>query len=169
MFFFRQSGIRIYNLDAEQERKLDLQLPAGAKGYVSGLALSPDGRQLAFIIAFDDGYSLCIAPSAGGETREVLRLPVAETPRYPHRKSWLVWMPDGRHLLFPRLKDEGIELWRISVEGGEAQNLGLTMKKIRDLSVHPDGSRIAFTGPGPRSGAEVWVMENILSTTTAST
>jgi hypothetical protein len=71
-----------------------------------------------------------------------------------------VWTPDGRHLLFPRLKDEAIELWRIPVQGGEPENLCLTMKKIEYLSIHPDGYRIAFTGRGP----VVWVMENILPT-----
>ncbi|MFC1715487.1 sigma-70 family RNA polymerase sigma factor [Candidatus Poribacteria bacterium] len=169
MFFFRrQGGIRIYDFDAEQERKLDFSLPVGAKGYVSGLDLSPDGQQLAFIVAFDDEYSLCIAPSAGGEMREVLRLPTAETPRYPDRKSWLVWTSDGRHLIFPRLKNDAIELWRSPIGGGDPQKLGLTMKKIEDLSVHPDGHRIAFTGPGPRSGYEVWAMENFLPTATSS-
>jgi len=168
VFFRRNStSIRIYDLDAGQERKLDFHLPVGAKGYASGLALSPDGRQLALIIVFDDGFSLRIAPSAGGEMREVLRLPGTKPLPFPDRRSWLVWTPDGRHLLFARPKDEATELWRISVEGGEPQNLGLTMKKMESLSIHPDGRRIAFTGPGPRPGAEVWVMENFLPTSTA--
>jgi hypothetical protein len=42
------------------------------------------------------------------------------------------------------------------------------MKKIDDLSIHPDGHRIAFTGPGPNPGAKVWAMENFLPTSTAS-
>ena len=171
--FFRRytsPGTRIYeyDLDAEQERKLDFHLPVGAKGYASGLALSPDGRQLALIIVFDDGFSLRIAPSAGGEMREVLRLPGVKPLPFPDRRSWLVWTPDGRHLLFARPKDEATELWRISVEGGDPENLGLTMKKMESLSIHPGGLRIAFTGPGPRPGAEVWAIENFLPTSTAS-
>jgi hypothetical protein len=62
----------------------------------------------------------------------------------------------------------GISEISLSIDGGEAQNLGLAMKKMDHLSVHPDGRRIVFTGPGPRPGNEVWAMENILPTSTAS-
>ncbi len=65
-------------------------------------------------------------------------------------------------------KDEATELWRISVEDGEPQDLGLTMKKIDDLSAHPDECRITFTGPGLGRDPEVWVMETILPKSTAS-
>ena len=168
IFFMRQGGgIRTYDLDAAQERKLALQRPVGGSGFGPGLVLSPDGEWLAFIIGFADGPSLRIAPSAGGETREVFRLPMAEIPPFPDG-AWLVGTPDGRHLLFARRKDEATELWRISVEGGEPQNLGLAMGKIEHLSIHPDGRSVAFTGPGPTLGPEVWVMENILPKSTAS-
>ncbi len=78
------------------------------------------------------------------------------------------WVIITRQVLFTRRKDEATELWRIPAEGGEPQNLGLTMRKIEHLSLHSDGRRIVFTGPGPRPGNEVWAMENILSTSTAS-
>ncbi len=168
IFFMRQGGgFRTYDLDAEEEQQLHFQWPVGAKGYAPGLALSPDGQQLAFIMNFDDGYSLRIAPSIGGETREVFRLPKSEGPPFPDG-TWLVWTPDSRHLLFARRRDEATELWRISVDGGEPENLGLAMGKIEHLNVHPNGHRIVFTGPGPKSGAEVWAMENLLPTSTVS-
>ena len=156
------TSIRVYDFGTEREWSPDFRSKLGKDYKFLYLALSPDGQQLAFLGRLKDVHSVHIAPSAGGETREVLRLPEAEIPRYPDRRSWLVWTPDGRHLLFPRLKDEAIELWRIPVEGGEPENLGLMMKKIEYLSVHPDGHRIAFTGPGPRSGNEVWAIENFL-------
>jgi Tol biopolymer transport system component len=53
------------------------------------------------------------------------------------------------------------ELWRIRMEGGEAQKVGSLVKGLNGLSVHPDGRRIAFTAVEQR-GAEVWVMENFL-------
>ena len=59
------------------------------------LALSPDGQQLAFIGCLKDGYSLQIAPSAGGETQEVIMLTKAGLTE----ATGLVWTPDGRHLL----------------------------------------------------------------------
>jgi Tol biopolymer transport system component len=87
-----------------------------------------------------------------------------------------VWTPDGRYLLFPKVKDEAVELWRISVAGGEPQNLGLTPRKMGGLnvspmgglSIHPDGLRIAFTGAESKHGAEIWAIENFLPGSTAS-
>jgi RNA polymerase sigma factor (sigma-70 family) len=162
------TSIRVYDFGTEREWSPDFRSKLGKDYKFLYLALSPDGQQLAFLGRLKDVHSLEIAPSAGGEAREVLRLPEAEIPRYPDRRSWFVWTPDGRHLLFPKLKDEAIELWRIPVQGGEPENLGLTMKKIEYLSVHPDGHRIAFTGPGSGRGPAVWVMENILPTSTAN-
>ncbi len=83
----------------------------------------------------------------------------------PYRRG-LAWTPDGHHLLFgkPRQTDspqeQTIELWRIPAEGGEPQRLGLAMENLRDVTVHPDGRRIAFSAG--KEGAEVWVLENFL-------
>ena len=52
------------------------------------------------------------------------------------------------------------------MEGGEPQKLGVEMKNILDLSVHPDGQHIAFRASTNRPG-EVWVMENFLPGLTA--
>jgi len=62
------------------------------------------------------------------------------------------------------MKEEaaGWQLWRLSIDGGEPELLGLPEASYRaDLSAHPDGKRIAFSG-GPQGGAEIWVMENLL-------
>ena len=166
MFFMRQrddgTSIRVYDFEAEQEWSPDFRSKLGKDYIKHDLALSPDGQQLAFVGCLKDVHSFQIAPSAGGEAREALRLPKTEFPRFPDR-TWLVWTPDGRHLLFlGKREDEATELWRIPVEGGKPQNLGLTMKKMNGLSVHPDGHRIAFTGFGSGRSPEVWVMENFL-------
>ncbi len=170
IFFKRKweggNDIRAYDFETKREWKPDFQLACG-EGYPAGLALSPDGQHLAFMVSCDDEWSLQIAPSSGGDTRETARLRKEEA-----YWGWgLTWTPDGRYLLYSRLKDEAnglCELCRVPVEGGEPQNLGLTMKLYTHLSVHPDGSRIAFTGPGPRPGNEIWAIENFLSTSTAA-
>ena len=114
-----------------------------------------------------DEWSLQIAPSSGGDAREIARLRKEEIAE----GRGLVWTPDGRHLLFygePKDKATGLsELWRIPSQGGEPQNLGLAMQFYMPLSFHPDGRRIVFTGPGPRPGGEVWAMENFLPGLTA--
>jgi len=140
------------------------------EGYGTGLAPSPDGQQLAFVVSCGDEWSLQVAPSAGGATRELLRLPKEETAR---AIVWLVWTPDGRHLLFPgKPRDKATstwlcELWRVPAEGGEPQYLSLAMNLIGFPSLHPDGRCIAFTAPGSGHGAEVWAIENFLPGLTA--
>ena len=132
----------------------------------SAFALSPDGQQL----AFHSDKVLQVMPAAGGEPREVLRLPPSE-----HFPGWFgpAWTPDGRHIivrkgesLYPDDPEAGArqlyEVCRVPIEGGEPQKLGFAMKPFHKLSIHPDGRRIAFTQPGARREAEVWAMENFL-------
>jgi Tol biopolymer transport system component len=141
------SAIFVRNLETGREKEL-----YRTRSIDRSLALSPDGQQLAFS-AQDGGtqsWVLKALPVAGGEPRELLRI------KDPERITTIAWMPDGRHLLFGK----GDEMWRIPVAGGEPQRLGLAMDRLRGLSVHPDGRRIAFTSGAPE--IEVWVMENLL-------
>ena len=57
-------------------------------------------------------------------------------------------------------ESEKVELWRVAVDSGEEQDLGLSLKGIWDLAVHPDGRRIAFTHL--QNVTEIWAMENLL-------
>ena len=130
-----------------------------ADGYTSNLALSPDGRQLAFTThdKVTRSVLLMVMSAAGGEPRELLRL--------QDRVTSLAWTPDRLEILFGRrggtsLQEQTVELWRISAEGGEPQKLGLAMEGLRELRIHPDGKRIAFSAG--ESKAEIWVLENFL-------
>ena len=137
-------------------------------GYVgaSSLAVSPDGQRLAFVWSewHEEGPSTAlqvISTVTGGEARELLRVQPTERIFQP------AWMPDGRHVLFGKGRIERqeprFELWRIAVEGGEPEYLGLALEGriLYGLSVHPDGQRIAFTA-GRDMGAQTWVMKNLL-------
>lgn len=114
--------------------------------------------------------ALQVIPSAGGEPREVLRLPPSEMFPFGIGPAWT---PDGRYIiigkgkiLYPDQPDASarqlFELWQIPVAGGEPQKLGLAMEAFHELSLHPDGHRIAFTQPGSGRYGEVWAMENFL-------
>jgi len=113
-------------------------------------SLSPDGRRLAYSCFDEQSEFIRVIPAPGGPSREVFR-----QPRIGRIYS-LAWTPDGRHLLFAR---KG-ELWRAPSRGGQPLSLGLRMEALRELSVHPDGTRIAFTA-GTAKG-ELWKLENFL-------
>ena len=139
-------------------------------GIIPRMALSPDGRRLALIRVRSpsseaEGRTLELMPAGGGASRELLK-----TQDYFKGISFelggLTWTPDGRELLF--VKGFGFDLkptqlWRISADGGEPQRLGIEMVGLRDIDLHPDGRRIAFTGEHGGGANEVWVMENLLS------
>ena len=168
-------SVAVRDIETDEEREL-LRAPAHAAGrdlplggdiLGRGLALSPDGQRLALV----GDQVLNVMSATGGEKSEVLRLPDSET--FPFGVG-PVWTPDARHILTGKGKSlypddpeasarQLFEVWQIPVGGGEAQKLGLAMKQFHQISVHPDGRRIAFTQPGTGRQFEVWVMENFLS------
>jgi Tol biopolymer transport system component len=151
-----RSTIVVRDLETGQEKELH-SLPKDSSNYAGGLAVSRDGRQLAFQVSESGSRIIKVMPAAGGEARDLLRevrLPISAP---------IAWAPDGLSLLFGTQTSPGglkTELWLISVQGGEPRKLELTAENMRDLSVHPDGRHVAFTAGQRRS--EVWVMENFL-------
>jgi Tol biopolymer transport system component len=127
--------------------------------FCAGVALSRDGQQLAFAVreAQSGSKILKVLPAGGGEARDLLR--GAQLP-FP---GSVAWAPDSQSVLFvkqPSPGDSRTELWRIPVQGGEPRRLDLTAENMRELRIHPDGRRIAFTAGADKQ--EVWVMENFL-------
>src|SRR5512139_3415921 len=92
-----------------------------------------------------------------------------EILRFKQTGRWIIdlaWSPDGRFIYYsdnPTDKTGGWRLRRVLAEGGDAQDVGPVMRYYRQLSVHPDGSRITFSSaPAKSEPAQVWVMENFL-------
>jgi Tol biopolymer transport system component len=135
---------------------------------IDGIALSPDGRQVALAVLEKETRSsvLKVLPIAGGDERELVR---AKEPETIFGDS-LSWSSDSRYLIFGKGRaigqDRKTELLAISSNGGEPHALGLAMDSVRDVSFHPDGHHLAFTtSAGEDAGedkVEVWVMENFL-------
>lgn len=133
------------------------------RGHVGlGVAVSPDGEKIAYSNFSGEQYELAILyvlSLKDGKPQEILRL------KNPEDFGLIAWSPDGSRILFVRrnfqenkAKADG---WQIPVEGGQPQSLGLpTTDRLRSISIHPDGSRIAFSSG--RYEAEIWVMENFL-------
>ena len=128
--------------------------------YQSSLSISPDRRYLAIVARDKDGGAVrhvTVVPTAGGEARVVLSSTQLAWP------VSVAWAPDGQGVLFvkqPDQKNQKTELWLAPVQGGEPRKLDLEAQGIREVRVHPDGRRIAYTAGGDRS--DVWVLENFL-------
>lgn len=152
--------VQIKDLQTGREKELYRAVPPA---YVGGIAISPDGRQLAFSATHPATRSdvLKVMPTAGGEPRELLKV---REPEYlgSGLGGRLAWTPEGRAILFvkgsPQKRTD--ELWQIPAEGGEPQELGLALRQLGDVRFDSGGRRIAFTAGYYK--AEVWAMENFL-------
>ena len=57
------------------------------------------------------------------------------------------------------------ELWSVPLRRGEPRSLGFSVSQnVQSLSIHPDGSRIAFHVW--EQSTEAWTMENFLTAST---
>ena len=156
----------VHNLKSGQERVL-FQVAEPAN--VSGFAVSPDGRQVAFTTGGEPGgiSDLRVVSVAGGDTRTLFHL---KAPKELAREGALAWTRDGKYIVF----GEGTTLWtqrkdevyEISAQGGEPRDLGLSMLAIQRMHIHPDGHRLLFESDG--HSAEVWGIHNILPPLRAS-
>jgi Tol biopolymer transport system component len=123
---------------------------------VPALALSPDGHSLAYSIPRPDfkSTSLLVLPASGEAPRALPDIPM---------DSQVTWTPDSRALLFVRTS----EIWVQPVDGSAAYSTGIHFSGIgSSLSVHPDGTRIAFIGSTPNR--QVWAIKNLFSDTPAA-
>ena len=143
------------------EKGEDRELYRGRLTESFTLSLSPGGQWLAFL-NLTNPRVLRIVSAEGGKPRELLRFELTgDAP------IGMGWTTDGKYILFSKPVDskgatEEWDLWRVPVEGGEAQRLDLGMD-CGGPSVHPDGRQIAFTSRGRASIDEVWVIDNLLS------
>jgi hypothetical protein len=70
--------------------------------------------------------------------------------------------PDGRYVFITRATANRAQttLWSVAARGGAPNKIDLTVPALREVRIHPDGQRIAFTaGEGQM---EIWVLENFL-------
>jgi Tol biopolymer transport system component len=146
-----RSEIRLRSLQTAQEKSLYV---AAASTRIRHLALAPEGRWLAFVSSEGtQAEVLRVMPAGGGAARELFRLAGGGS-------TGAEWTPDGRHLILTASGEGNPEIWRVSLEGGQALKMAIPPDWQGSLRVHPDGHRIAFAGGQSRS--EVWVMEKFL-------
>jgi Tol biopolymer transport system component len=150
--------IRLMRHDLQTGAEKELYHTEALKMRVNGLTLSPDGRSLAFIKSDQpDGKSrsLWLLPVSGGEPRELLSVGATEG------LLQVYWTQDSKALLWVRGGESSDEIWVQPVDGSAAYDTGIRAKGI-DVSVHPDGSRIAFRKLTERVG-QVMAVRNLFS------
>jgi len=157
IFYLETPGQPVrFDIDSRRETRLT---PVGnstqAWRQPLSLAVSPDGAQIAYVGA----ESLVVAPAAGGEPRELVHWSGGSSPRERADGLGLAWSPDQRYVFF--VKPDIRAIWRVPLTGGEAENIGISMNRIRALRMHPDGRRIAFDSVID-APSELWVLENFL-------
>jgi Tol biopolymer transport system component len=162
--FYLETPTQPVRFDIDSRRATRLT-PVGAR---VALAVSPDGNQIAYLATKDEvtlAGALVVAPATGGEPRAVAHFSGTSTARDRDDGLGLAWSPDQRYLFFVKPEgdtgDGSKAVWRVPVAGGEAENIGISMNRIRALRVHPDGHRIAFDSVVDAL-SEVWVLENFL-------
>jgi Tol biopolymer transport system component len=132
----------------------------------SCLAVSPDGKQIAFIWAqrVDEKWinKLMLLSISDGQPKELLTASDGQQLSVP------AWMPDSHNIIFALSKDAentSFELVTINIDSKKTKNVGLTMDGIvpYSFSLHPDGTRIAYTaGKEIYYREETWVLRNFI-------
>jgi Tol biopolymer transport system component len=156
----------IFRLDpAAGERRILYVPPAGIDVGTENLALSPDGRTLAFHARKGGSAgTLMLVPSVGGEARALF------TVNSPDNFSWgsFTWTPDGRNILAAVSRKSGrtpgdtpvSTLWRVPVDGSPPTKIDFPPMWLQALRLNPDGKTLAFQVRSSKQ--EIWVMQNFL-------
>ena len=128
---------------------------------VSGAAISPDGRYL----AYSDPTGIYVKLVETGETHKITAQPDSRSSgghmerNGPRDLVWEVagWFPDGSTLLANLGEAKGWSVWRLSILGGVPRKL---REGVWAFSVSPDGSLVAFTTgeAGTLPLSELWLM-----------
>ncbi|MHC4103646.1 MAG: prolyl oligopeptidase family serine peptidase, partial [Planctomycetota bacterium] len=105
--------------------------------------ISPDGKLIVFTIRKTDleadkgRTDLWLIGTDGTDLRRLTSHPEADyNPR---------WAPEGKSVWFISTRTDSAQVWRIRIDGGEAQQVTDLPLDVGNLLVSPDGLHIAFT------------------------
>ena len=148
----------------------------------TSLSRSPDAKSIAFFrdseIESQKQKELLVMPSSGGEAISVATFPLFEgvNPFFSNIHGHM-WLPDGNALLVASVPDRAdmeeaspeVTLRRVPLGGGPVSVVGRmglpafarAIFGSLHYSLHPDGSRIAFTRHAG-TVSEVWAIDNLM-------
>jgi Tol biopolymer transport system component len=144
VFYYRQvgtQGVLMKDLQSGSEQIIP------AQGGKAGTWLSPDGQTFLLLQTPQGTKSSSIdtMPVHGGPQRTVIT-------GVEDSGNVAGWSHDSKYVLFR----SGDSILRVSSAGGVAEPIGLSLPRIRSLSVHPNGRKIAVTGGEATFAVEVW-------------
>lgn len=109
---------------------------------VSDPQLSPDRKWIAYTVATPDkeanvvGSDIWIIATTGGDPRQITRGGSDQRPR---------WSPDGKKIAFLSGRNGTVQVYWISLSGGEATRLTSVPSGAANELWSPDGKTVAFT------------------------
>jgi Tol biopolymer transport system component/predicted Ser/Thr protein kinase len=106
----------------------------GRSDGLTGVAWAPDGR-IVFGSVASGRPEIWIAKADGGEARQLTN---DESPSQQPAAS-----PDGRFIVFQRFKTDGVNIWRMAIDGADAQQLTHAGAAFNPV-VSPDGRWVFY-------------------------
>ncbi len=127
---------------------------------VGGAEISPDGKYIAYLSM--EARDLTDPDFENGAARRVLRLYNVATGAdrvfigWDERLRNPQWTADSQYLTFlsKREKDDKTSLYRIPVDGGEAQKVLSFAENIQGYSLAPNGRQLAFVAQKSKSAQD---------------
>ena len=120
---------------------------------VGSPVMSPDGAKILFTVSRYDlakgktNTDIYLVGRDGSGMRRLTR--DAGTDSSPS------WLPDSKSFVFVSTRDQAAQLWRMSIDGGEPEQLTHISTGVGDPQVSPDGTMVAFTSEVfPEHGAD---------------
>ena len=142
---FREPNVyEIYEMDIASGSVTQL---TDRLGNLSGPEISPDGTTIAFKLSTTDSDHIWLMDRDGKNPRPL-----------PNAPGWdPTWSPDGQSILFAAKAQDGVQLFRVKLDGSELQMVS-TLPAVRGRSDwSPDGQFIV-TYSGPSWNRDVYIM-----------
>lgn len=128
---------------------------------MSSLAISPDGRLLAFrierasVAANDFALGWYVVPTNGSAPPRR----IADAGEGERRDGELaseppVWTPDGRAILFRKVATGEVQIWRAAVDGSKSEPLTRDAANIRRFALDPSSGSIVYSVGATRVAVE---------------
>lgn len=160
-----ERGFGIWTLDTAtgRSRPVAIRLRGVAGGpdvrhetfaaHFSGLAVSPDGRKLAFIVHGE----VFAAPAKGGDDKDAPKAggPAKQVTHTPGAEFGLAWAPDSRRVVYSSERDGTNHLFLYDFRSSKETRLTDGAGNDAHPAFSPDGDKLAFV----RDGHSLYVLD----------